>query len=1077
MPDIIITPSTGKLEFVDDLTQITRRHAFTLDDEDGIKIDAPFRASSVRAPLNVINVTVNNSNVNYPFVLASGSAETGIKTLMMDGAGGTYNPFTNTATIDISGNSATTTLASNSSQLNGQSDSYYTNITARLGYTPVNKAGDTVSGNLTVNGNFSVNGSFTAFSASNIYLSSSVLTVEDNILTLNAFSPYLRYAGIEMYDSGSGTLSQLLWDGDGDYFFLTGSSVNGKIITGPDGQTNLSSNYVPKATAGYKLGNSLIYDNGTNVGIGTTSPVDLLSVQGNINVNYNSTDANYVRRTFATQHASGNRGANLWFGMVDGGGMMGMQVVNTASSVSPYNSQYIAFTTHEGGVDIDERMRISTRGNVGIGTTSTNTKLAVNGVSSFGPSSKLSMIGLDINSGGTPTYIKIVTTIPVASPSADFTVNIKGFVYGAVRNADISISWHYYLSTFYNPIAKSSGGWAPTIRLSAENGFVAIVLSSPGYWPKFYVESMYSSAYTNQYASGWSWTDADATGNPIVNVPYASNFGNGFVMLTDGNVGIGTTGPVSKFEMFGGEMAIKLSANTTSSFQWKNSSGTKIQEIRYDDSDGSMTLGGVGGYPIKFITSTTEKMRVNGDGNVGIGITSPTTKLHVVGVISGSSFSGAGTGLTGTASSLTAGTANSVAWTNVSSRPTAVSAFTNDSLYQYHRGDITSLSSSATNVVQPLGTFDGSNITNAPTSGWYNYLSSTHGSYLTSLIANLHRTADWYVGYKEGPGGTPTNPSWYKLLHSGNYTDYTVTKTGTGASGTWAITSSWATNAVTALNVGNGTITIAAGTGVGVGTTNTFTTNQSGATTVTISNTGVTSNVAGTGISVSGATGAVTITNSGVTSAVAGTGVGVSGATGAVTFSIGQAVGTGNSPTFAGLVSNGNVGIGSTSPAALLNIRASAPTGIGSTPTGTNVLIDSNANNYITFRNTADNGTYAGLVFLDNNVGGYIAFGNAGAAVGSDSMIYGAYQDHIFQNNYVNETLYNRTETMRIKQSGNVGIGTSNPGRKLDVEGIVRTRGASGTGGFEISAASSGTAKWRIEWDSASDSLDFNWVG
>ena len=44
-------------------------------------------------------------------------------------------------------------------------------------------------------------------------------------------------------------------------------------------------------------------------------------------------------------------------------------------------------------------------------------------------------------------------------------------------------------------------------------------------------------------------------------------------------------------------------------------------------------------------------------GNVGIGTTLPTTPLHVVGVISGSSFTGAGTGLTGTATSLTAGTA------------------------------------------------------------------------------------------------------------------------------------------------------------------------------------------------------------------------------------------------------------------------------------------------------------------------------------------------------------------------------------------------------------------------------------
>ena len=49
--------------------------------------------------------------------------------------------------------------------------------------------------------------------------------------------------------------------------------------------------------------------------------------------------------------------------------------------------------------------------------------------------------------------------------------------------------------------------------------------------------------------------------------------------------------------------------------------------------------------------------------------------------------------------------------------------------------------------------------------------------------------------------------------------------------------------------------------------------------------TGVTSAVAGTGVSVSAATGAVTFTNSGVTSLVAGTGISVSGATGAVTVS------------------------------------------------------------------------------------------------------------------------------------------------------------------------------------------------
>jgi hypothetical protein len=80
---------------------------------------------------------------------------------------------------------------------------------------------------------------------------------------------------------------------------------------------------------------------------------------------------------------------------------------------------------------------------------------------------------------------------------------------------------------------------------------------------------------------------------------------------------------------------------------------------------------------------------------------------------------------------------------------------------------------------------------------------------------------------------------------------------------------------------------------------------------VTFTNSGVTSIVAGTGISISGGTGAVTVTNGGVTSAVAGTGVSVSGATGAVTFSIGQAVATGSNVQFNSL-GVGTAGSGTT---------------------------------------------------------------------------------------------------------------------------------------------------------------------
>jgi hypothetical protein len=81
---------------------------------------------------------------------------------------------------------------------------------------------------------------------------------------------------------------------------------------------------------------------------------------------------------------------------------------------------------------------------------------------------------------------------------------------------------------------------------------------------------------------------------------------------------------------------------------------------------------------------------------------------------------------------------------------------------------------------------------------------------------------------------------------------------------------------------------------------------STGTESVTDTNT-VTTNIAGTGISVSSGTGNSTISNTGVTSAVAGTGVSVSGATGAVTISIGQSVATNATPTFGNLTINGTI--------------------------------------------------------------------------------------------------------------------------------------------------------------------------
>jgi hypothetical protein len=76
---------------------------------------------------------------------------------------------------------------------------------------------------------------------------------------------------------------------------------------------------------------------------------------------------------------------------------------------------------------------------------------------------------------------------------------------------------------------------------------------------------------------------------------------------------------------------------------------------------------------------------------------------------------------------------------------------------------------------------------------------------------------------------------------------------------------------------------------------------------------------------------------------------------------------------------------------------------------------------YLEFRARADAANYYGMLFTDNNVGGYIAFRSyigSGPNTGNngDYMVYGAYTDHIFQTGS-SEAVDGKTERMRIKDS------------------------------------------------------------
>lgn len=127
-----------------------------------------------------------------------------------------------------------------------------------------------VTGTTTLGGNVSISGNLEILgSATNVTLQSQTLEIDDNIIRLNAYSPFERYAGFEVIDSGStGVSASLVWDSQEDHWmFVSSSGESSKVIGTTSGtygsESSLTINSIPKATAENTIGDSLIADSGT----------------------------------------------------------------------------------------------------------------------------------------------------------------------------------------------------------------------------------------------------------------------------------------------------------------------------------------------------------------------------------------------------------------------------------------------------------------------------------------------------------------------------------------------------------------------------------------------------------------------------------------------------------------------------------------------------------------------------------------------------------------------------------------------------------------------------------------------
>ena len=164
---------------------------------------------------------------------------------------------------------------------------------------------------------------------------------------------------------------------------INGNSILGSgdlIISG--GVTGSgTTNYVSKFTAAGTIGDSIIFDNGTNVGIGNASPTSKLVID------YTTNGANgIVSRNLSTGSA-----AYGFIGVYTPTGGIDLRAHSAAHSSSPSTSMINSSSAMTNGLLIlqaganpirfniggGEQMRISGAGNVGIGTSTPSAKLHV----------------------------------------------------------------------------------------------------------------------------------------------------------------------------------------------------------------------------------------------------------------------------------------------------------------------------------------------------------------------------------------------------------------------------------------------------------------------------------------------------------------------------------------------------------------------------------------------------------------------------------------------------------------------------------------------------------------------------
>ena len=819
-------------------------------------------------------------------------------------------------------------------------------------------------------------------------------------------------------------------DGTANALIVRNSSLTSLFSIRNDGRVDIAAGALVQSGGGYaNTSSNSSYFTG-NVGIGTTSPAYPLDIVGfaNSSSGFRVTDGTIDNRV---SWSSGNVG---FFG--------------TASN------HPIAFNTN-----LTERMRITSAGNVGIGTTSPGQKLHV-----AGAIYSTAFVYGEAHLAFTEFRVRNNENYRLGKNGTDFRLN-------SVNDITFSTTTSYtermrITSSGDVGIGTTSPSAALHVQKDVSGGFA-------GY--------LYNTQSTGGF--GLSVRGGNSSSEDALRV---QNVGGTYLLNVkgDGNVGIGTTAPAALLTVSNtvdNGAAVRVQRTNTLSGSYTEL-GTVGGSGRIESFNGNLTVGADASNTdsssvIQFKVDNSEKARITSAGNVGIGTISPGSKLHSKGEIrvdyndtDGSTYvTGFGVefqrssnylrprGADGTQALYLGAADDSLDWNNINFKTSSHSQFrvagsdvmrinstgvgigTTSPAYKLDvAGDIRSsqrlwLSSidavsisgtdlrvgySNDNLLLRAGSAERMRITSSgkvgigttsPTArlniGANTVVQSTNGIALGVGQANLEFVhSDYQSGfgskfYSVDSGSGVTSLRLAVRYNSTAWVDAMTVIAGTG-NGNVGIGTTSPQKAFEAISGGNNFVSVGVQQlGVGQWAGVHFGYRESNASyrksAIVFERTDLTSN---------NAQGKIHILN------------GPQNGSGSATLADAKLT----------IAENGNVGIGTSTPGNLLHIQSASSGFSGTYDSRYKSIVEANGEAY--YATYVPDNSFSGIRFNSTSgLRGYIDYyhGTQG-----DALVYSALNHHKF--------LTNGVERVRLIQNGNVGIGTASPSYKLDVSGTAR---------------------------------------